>query len=73
MMDPQPEIPANPSKARVDHGDELRSGVLQNLLNVLSVLGTVAFIYNLAILLPIRDWISIALYGVIFVGLFIAT
>lgn len=72
-MDPQPDFPVNPSKAPNNHGDELRSGVLQNLLNVLAVLGTVAFIYNLAILLPKRDWISIALYGVIFIGLFIAT
>lgn len=73
MMDPQPEIPVNPSKPQIDRGDELRAGVLQSLLNVLAVLGTMAFIYNLAILLPQRNWISISLYGVIFVGLFIAT
>lgn len=73
MMHPQPLTTANPTKSLNDHGDELRKGVLQNLLNVLTVLGTIAVIYNFAILLPKRDWISIAVYAVIFIGLFIST
>lgn len=74
MMDSKPEPTLETiTKAEDRRNGDLRAGVLQSLLNVLVVLGTVALIYNIAILLPQRDWISVSLYGAIFIGLMVAT
>lgn len=72
MMDSKPE-PTQKTSLEGSLGGELRTGVLQSLLNVLLILGTIALIYNIAILLPQREWITISLYGAIFLGLLIAT
>ena len=72
MMDSKPEPTLKSPKAGY-RSSELRAAVLQNLLNVLLVLGTTALIYNIAILLPHRDWITISLYSAVFLGLMVAT
>ena len=72
MIDSKPE-PTQKASFEGFPGDELRAGVLQSLLNVLLVLGTVALIYNIAILLPQREWITLSIYSAIFLGLMIAT
>lgn len=72
MMDSKPE-PTFKTPKEGYRSSELRAGVLQNLLNVLLVLGTIALIYNIAILLPYRDWITISLYSAVFLGLMVAT
>lgn len=74
MMDPKTETTQNTKiDLETQSSIDLRAGVLQSLLNVLVVLGTISLIYNLAILLPKGDWVTISLYGVIFFGLMIAT
>ncbi len=74
MMDSKKEPTQNTKiDLETQSSKELRAGVLQSLLNVLVVLGTISLIYNLAILLPKGDWFAISVYGVIFFGLMIAT
>lgn len=74
MMDPKTEPTQNTNiDFEAQSSRELRAGVLQSLLNVLVVLGTISLIYNIAILLPKGDWFTISVYGAIFLGLMIAT
>ncbi len=52
--------------------DDIRMRVLQPLLNVLAIAGTVSLVYNLALFIPKQDWLSVSFYSIIFLGLIVA-
>ncbi len=55
-------------------GDEnLRLRVFQPLSNVLAIFGTISLIYNLAILVPKADWLSVTVYTILFLSTILAT
>ncbi|HWQ05514.1 MAG TPA: GAF domain-containing protein [Longilinea sp.] len=73
MMDADTDITNNLSQAQSELIEFPSQGFLQQLLNVLALAGTISLIYNLAILIPKNDWLTIAFYLFLFVGLILAT
>jgi len=73
MMDPNPETNNNLSQNRSEPFENPTQGILQPLLNVLALAGTISLIYNLAVLIPKNDWLTIAFYLLLFIGAIVAT
>ncbi|GAP14907.1 protein containg FOG: GAF domain [Longilinea arvoryzae] len=73
MTDPIPEANIHPLHPQNEDKDNLRLGVFQPLSNVLAIVGTVSLIYNLAILMPKGDWLSVAVYSILFLSMITAT
>lgn len=73
MADPMIETNLPPAPPHPEEKGDLRLSVFQPLSNVLAIFGTVSLIYNLAILLPKGDWLSIGVYSILFLSMVTAT
>jgi len=73
MMDLNPEIMNNSSQVRSEQFENPTRGIFQPLVSILALAGTISLIYNLAILIPKNDWLTIAFYFLLFIGAIVAT
>lgn len=73
MMDPNPEIINSSSQTKSEQFENPVRGILQPVVNMLALAGTISLIYNLAILIPKNDWLTIAFYLFLFCGIITAT
>lgn len=73
MMDTNFDFIDQPSTPNPEDVDNIRLQVFQPLSNVLAIVGTISLVYNLAIFLPKRDWLSVAVYSTLFFCMIIAT
>ncbi|TLN21953.1 hypothetical protein FDZ74_04760, partial [bacterium] len=71
-MNSNPKVHRDTSPIPAKPADDIRLRVLQPLLNVLAVAGTVSLVYNLALFIPKQDWLSVSFYTLIFLGLIVA-
>jgi GAF domain-containing protein len=73
MMDPNPGNLNNLPQAKGGHYENPSRVILQPMLNMLALAGTISLIYNLAILFPKNDWLTLGFYFFLFFGLITAT